>query len=65
MYRLGGKKLRTPGQYFPVEETFEAVHSSVYERIKIQGDKYTVPNLGNLKTDDFGKVEKRLRWESG
>ena len=57
-FRLGGKKLRTPGQG---KDTFEAVHISVDERKKHEGSKYITPDLNHLKKDKFGHVELRLR----
>lgn len=62
-YRLGGRVQRTPGQYFPVDETFEAIHKSVHERKEHLGPKFPVPSLNGLKLDAFGGIESELRWK--
>jgi len=65
LYKLGGWRKRKPGRYYPVAETFEAIHSSVRKRKEELGHKFATPDLGDLPTDEFGDVESRLRWEEG
>lgn len=63
IYRLGGTKARTPGQYpTPADrETCEYIHKSTRERIE-RGD-YNGPDVSELDedvSDDY--IEEMMRW---
>jgi len=64
IFRLSGKKRRTPGKYHlgPNEKTFEYVHKSVNERLKRMGKDYHCPDVSHLEEDHFGEVERKLAW---
>src|ERR1700736_2837837 len=59
IYRLGGRRPRTPGQYHKLKEgetTNEKIHHSV--RVRKENMPYSHPHLSGLLAAKFGEIEK-------
>jgi hypothetical protein len=64
VYRLGGKKPRTPGQYHELAEgetTNERIHHSV--QLRKEKMSYSHPDFKTLLPAKLGKLEKVLKEE--
>ena len=68
IYKLAGKKPRTPGKYITLAEeqkgsrTNEYIHKSVFRRTEMMGKAFPHPDLNNLPEDEFGPIENALSW---
>jgi hypothetical protein len=62
IYKLSGAIPRTPGKYSVGGPTHEYVHKSVIQRMNTADIQYRTSDIGGLKEDEFGEVEKNLSW---